>query len=515
MPPSFHTESCVVFFVVCPSSRFAMQATFAYDAQSLLWYQQTAPVLIPAVAPPYYQVVASSIQPALPFGTSSTWVPHPPAPVYISPHAWTPVPPMPISALYTHPPYLPPAVRPAEPIRETVPCTPTLPRPRSTRRGPPATHASHVRRKVHDPHMQVKKSKKRRRSPVLWREVAPAEVEAAHRDVKSLHTEPACKANVMASAQEHIADATTTQEAGANELPPQPTSGRVQTPSPVDKALKQMAVDYHAEPGCEADLTASAQEHNDDGTTTQEPGGSQIPPQPTAKEAPSPDGAPLEQMAADNEQVLGQDGPGIWTRGVSRWRANPQDASALLAWIVERTSRTNSVVETTEITVDGFDNWDAVHAGDQNGERQMQHTFVISRAQRRRALRLIPGMASLVRSAQSAIEALGLQDVPKNLQWLTAHVLNQGDVNARFEYHQDTTEERKEEGGRRDRRVLYTVIVKLNAGGCTTMQVCGHPEVAYHAVAGSSIVFRANLHHRTGKAEPGVWKLALFFGYFL
>ena len=108
-----------------------------------------------------------------------------------------------------------------------------------------------------------------------------------------------------------------------------------------------------------------------------------------------------------------------------------------------------------------------------------------------------------------------LHDTPEALEWLTGHILNQGDVNARFEYHQDTNEERKDRGGRRDRRVLYTVIVKLNRGGCTSMRVCGQPEVFYHARGGSGVVFRSDLHHRTEKAEPGVWKLALFFGVFV
>ena len=108
-----------------------------------------------------------------------------------------------------------------------------------------------------------------------------------------------------------------------------------------------------------------------------------------------------------------------------------------------------------------------------------------------------------------------LQDTPREPEWLTAHILNQGDVNARFEWHQDTNEERKETSGRRDRRVLYSAIVKLNRGGDTSMQVCGHPEVRYHSPAGSGILFRSDLHHRTEKAEHGVWKLAMFFGVFL
>ena len=156
-----------------------------------------------------------------------------------------------------------------------------------------------------------------------------------------------------------------------------------------------------------------------------------------------------------------------------------------------------------------------MHAGVQDEERQLQHTFVIARAQRRRALKAIPGLVDIVNTAKAAIVSMELQDTPREPEWLTAHILNQGDVNARFEWHQDTNEERKETSGRRDRRVLYSAIVKLNRGGDTSMQVCGHPEVRYHSPAGSGILFRSDLHHRTEKAEHGVWKLAMFFGVFL
>ena len=179
------------------------------------------------------------------------------------------------------------------------------------------------------------------------------------------------------------------------------------------------------------------------------------------------------------------------------------------------TTREHQGADAQHEAVTAFHDWGMVHAGTLDNERQLQHTFVISRAQRRRALKAIPGLADIVSATQAEIESLRLHDTPTKLEWLTGHILNQGDVNARFEYHQDTDEERKEVGGRRDRRVLYTAIVKLNSGGCTSMQVYGHPEVFYYAHGGCSVIFRSDLHHRTEKAEPGIWKLALFFGLFL
>ena len=74
-------------------------------------------------------------------------------------------------------------------------------------------------------------------------------------------------------------------------------------------------------------------------------------------------------------------------------------------------------------------------------------TLRIARAQRRRALKAIPGLVDIVNTAKAAIVSMELQDTPGEPEWLTAHILNQGDVNARFEWHQDTNEERKETRG--------------------------------------------------------------------
>lgn len=224
--------------------------------------------------------------------------------------------------------------------------------------------------------------------------------------------------------------------------------------------------------------------------------------------------ADFATMESDNEAILAQDRDGTWDKGVCRFNASAESAAQVLAWVVENTSRKRSVVATDALSLDGFHEWDAVHASTPNDARQLQHTFVISRRQRRAAIRVIPGLATLVSEAQKAIESMQLADTPATLKWLTGHILNQGDVNARFEFHQDTNEERDKETGRRDRRVMYTAIIKLNFGGCTSMEVCGQPEVFYHSLGGSGVIFRSNLHHRTEKAEQGVWKFAMFFGIF-
>lgn len=220
-------------------------------------------------------------------------------------------------------------------------------------------------------------------------------------------------------------------------------------------------------------------------------------------------------MDVQNTWVLTQDKPTTWHNGIKRFRISASSAAEMLSWVVENTSRTLSTITAGTLCLNGFHNWDAVHSQTHNALRQQQHTFVISRTQRKRALKTIPELNNIVATVQAEIVSMYLHDTPERLEWLTAHILNQGDINARFTYHQDTTEERDAPGGRCDRHVLYTAIIKLNRGGCTSMRVCGQPEVFYLAPAGTGVIFRSDLHHRTEKAEPGIWKIALFFGVFL
>ena len=164
--------------------------------------------------------------------------------------------------------------------------------------------------------------------------------------------------------------------------------------------------------------------------------------------------------------------------------------------------------------LNGFSNWSAVHAAQLDPGLQGRHTLLIGSGDRSDALKHLPGLRPIVRQLLERLSCMGLHG-SRPLDWLTGHVLNQGDENARFDVHQDTTEEQEVEGGAPDRKVIFTVIIKLSRGGTTSMQVCGEREVYYRTIPGSGLAFRSALHHRTCRAEAGVWKLALFFGHFL
>ena len=49
----------------------------------------------------------------------------------------------------------------------------------------------------------------------------------------------------------------------------------------------------------------------------------------------------------------------------------------------------------------------------------------------------------------------------------------------------------------------------------TNAIVVAKDELAFTGEAGSGVVFRSALWHRTERAGAGVWKLALFYGYLL
>ena len=105
----------------------------------------------------------------------------------------------------------------------------------------------------------------------------------------------------------------------------------------------------------------------------------------------------------------------------------------------------------------------------------------------------------------------------RDLEFTHAHFLDQCHAIARFRDHQDTEEDGRagESREEEDRRVVYTVVTRLSAGGDATMQVVGNRKVRYGADAGSAILFRSELWHRTCDVPvEGVIKLTLFFGIF-
>ena len=94
---------------------------------------------------------------------------------------------------------------------------------------------------------------------------------------------------------------------------------------------------------------------------------------------------------------------------------------------------------------------------------------------------------------------------------LHGHILDQRSCHAGFSNHQDTEEELARGKRKRDRRVVYTVIILLSDDIDTPMRGVGQEELKFTREAGSGMAFRASCG--TGPSARG-WKLTLFFGYF-
>ena len=221
--------------------------------------------------------------------------------------------------------------------------------------------------------------------------------------------------------------------------------------------------------------------------------------------------AATDRKAFENEALLAAEPGGRWREGVMRVGVEAEDAEGVLRHMTDAKGKLKCRLRVGSRTLRGFENWGAVHTK-HNPRLQRSHTLLIGRSDRRAARTHIPGLARIV---DGLLRRLPPDPDGCKLEWLNAHALDQGSGNARFEDHQDTTEEQERDGGRRDRKVVYTVVLKLNRGGRTSMRVRGQCEVFYRIAQGNGFLFRSQLHHRTCKAERGIIKLSLFFGYFL
>lgn len=165
----------------------------------------------------------------------------------------------------------------------------------------------------------------------------------------------------------------------------------------------------------------------------------------------------------------------------------------------------------------GYGNYFATHAveaGARHSEaEQVRHTLLLSHDVLDLARDALPGLDTLVKGA--LLQLLEAQTNGRTLIPLHGHILDQGSGTVRFSDHQDTEEEVAAGARTRDRCVVYTAVIALSDGGDTAMRILGHEELVFTGEAGSGVVFRSELWHRTERASAGVWKLALFYGYLL
>ena len=238
------------------------------------------------------------------------------------------------------------------------------------------------------------------------------------------------------------------------------------------------------------------------------------------KIAPPP---PEEEMAAHNRRCLQNNADrraARWVDGVMRIALPADAAEAARRWFCapSHRSQTGGWRLAGGAELHGYNNYPLTHAPVHDGAAQQLHTLVINPRDREDVLhpsRGIPGFAALVDAARELLPAQTADG--RDLEFTHAHFLDQCHAIARFRDHQDTEEDGRagESQEEEDRRVVYTVVTRLSAGGDATMQVVGNRKVRYGADAGSAILFRSELWHRTCDVPvEGVIKLTLFFGIF-
>ena len=236
------------------------------------------------------------------------------------------------------------------------------------------------------------------------------------------------------------------------------------------------------------------------------------------KIAPPP---PEEEMAAHNRRCLQNNADRRAALGRRRMRiALPADAAEAAPLVLRAVAplADGRLAPRRRRRAPRLQQLPSTHAPVHDGAAQQLHTLVINPRDREDVLhpsRGIPGFAALVDAARELLPAQTADG--RDLEFTHAHFLDQCHAIARFRDHQDTEEDGRagESQEEEDRRVVYTVVTRLSAGGDATMQVVGNRKVRYGADAGSAILFRSELWHRTCDVPvEGVIKLTLFFGIF-
>lgn len=215
------------------------------------------------------------------------------------------------------------------------------------------------------------------------------------------------------------------------------------------------------------------------------------------------------EMARANATILGED-PRWLKSGACALKDLSQPAAELYKFLKDPSNWTSTgqlIIGCR--TAGGYSNWEDTNAAIFDANEQKAHTVAFTRALRSAARKISPLAEILDRTAKQVAEIHGAE-----LEWLVGHVLDQTSPLAQFRPHQDTNE-MYSSSGQHVCDTLYTVLIQLDPCGQSAMEVIGCDQAATYSGCGSGFVFRSDVWHRTMYAQPGVWKLALFYGKYL
>ena len=224
--------------------------------------------------------------------------------------------------------------------------------------------------------------------------------------------------------------------------------------------------------------------------------------------------------AAANDALLFHELRRRWTNGVIRFNIESGHAHSVLSYLQnKRNYNERGFLRLGTLAVGGFNNEYRSQASRFDEALQWRHSRHFSNEALQSARREIPGFTELLDGARASLPET--HHGGHTIVATHANALDQGSTHTRLREHDDLDEELQavdEIDGEavRDRKIKYTVIISLS-GGTTSLQVLGKHggEVFFEQHAGAGLVFLSALTHATGESGKGIWKLTIFFGYFL
>jgi hypothetical protein len=224
--------------------------------------------------------------------------------------------------------------------------------------------------------------------------------------------------------------------------------------------------------------------------------------------------------AAANDALLFHELRRRWTNGVIRFDVGSGHARSVLSYLQnKRNYDANGFLSLGTLRVGGFNNEYRSQASRFDKVLQWRHSRHFSQEALQLARHEIPGFAELLDGARASLPETHHEG--HAVVATHANVLDQGSAHTRLREHDDLDEELQavdEVDGEavRDRKIKYTAIISLS-GGTTSLRILGKHggEVFFEQHAGAGLIFLSALTHATGESRKGVWKLTIFFGYFL
>ena len=225
-------------------------------------------------------------------------------------------------------------------------------------------------------------------------------------------------------------------------------------------------------------------------------------------------------LAAANDAILFGEPHRRWAKGTISFSIEANAARKTLEYVLEASNYdSEGFLLIGPHKIGGFSNEPRTHSNRFDQVLQWRNSRHFPNKVLQATYNKIPSFRQIVVAALAQLPEKrhgGRQLIP-----LHVNMLNQSSTLARLGNHNDLDEELQavdEIRGKVARvcKVVYTAIISL-AGGETSLRILGKygGEIDFGIQPGAGLIFRSALTHSTGKSGKGIWKMTIFFGYFL